>query len=82
MNVGESLFFEQSPEKKRGFGGLLPEKSLEATPLKASENSPFNPLTELQIVFQFRAFSDTKPFIIGGNRPLAPLSTPLCLSVC
>ena len=41
-------------------------------PLEASKNAPFNPPPEVQIFSQFRASSDTKPFIIEGNHSFAP----------
>ena len=72
-NVGECLFFEQLRDKNRGSGGLPLEKFLEATPLRASENVLLNPPPDAQIVSQFRAFSDNKPFFIGWQLLPCPL---------
>ena len=63
-NVGERLFFELLSEKKWGYKNFL-----EITPLRTSENTPFNPPPEVQVVAQL-FFSDTNPFIFGKGRPL------------
>ena len=44
-----------------------------------SENPLFNPPPEVQIVSQFRAFSDAKPFIIGGQCPFGEATAFECV---
>ena len=57
-NVGERSFFEEILGKNLG-SGLTPGKILRSHAPKASENPLFNRPPEVQIVSQFRAFSDT-----------------------